>query len=262
MASRERQIGWAGSIGLHTLLLLLFFFLQVPDVLQKQEFVEVSWGATASPSVSTSTAKATASPVKETAPAVKQPVRPQKASQPVLPPERRTLDLSDEVVRVPKTDKMEVPEKGSNIRAAERTAVGERETRTGQEVGERERTTPGSQTGTGPGGTSPLGTTGLGADVDRGVSYSVRWLDGGSRRLLSFQLPRYPEGVNVEAQVQILTVVMPDGSVKVVSPVQKANPKLEEVAMNEVRQWRFEPLRSSQPQLGQNAIITFLFKLK
>lgn len=262
MASRERQIGWAGSIGLHALLLLIFFFLHVPDILQKQEFVEVSWGATASPSASTSVAKATASPVKETAPAIKQPVQPQRASQPVLPPERRALDLSDEMVRVPKTDKMDIPEMGSKVQAAEQTTVGEREARTGQEVGERERTTPGSQTGTGPGGTSPLGSTGVGAEVDRGVSYSVQWLDGGSRRLLSFNLPRYPEGVNVEAQVQILTVVMPDGSVKVVSPVQKANPKLEEVAMKEVRQWRFEPLRSTQPQLEQNAVITFLFKLK
>lgn len=262
MASRERQIGWVASIGLHALLLLLFFFLRVPDILQKQEFIEVSWGATASPSVSTSVAKATASPVKEATPTVKPSVRPQKASQPVLPPERRMLDLTDEMVRVPKTDKMDAPEMGSKVQAAERTTVGERETRMGQEMGDRERTTPGSQTGTGPGGTSPVGSTGIGADVDRGVSYSVQWLDGGSRRLLSFNLPEYPKGVNVEAQVQILTVVMPDGSVKVVSPTQKANPKLEEVAMNEVRQWRFEPLRSSQPQLEQNAVITFLFKLK
>jgi TonB family protein len=262
MASRERQIGWAGSLGLHALLLLLFFFLHVPEVVQKQEFVEVSWGATSLPSMNTNVAPATPSTVKETAPAIKQRTPSQRVSQPVLPPERRTLDLSDEVVQVPKTDKMDVPEMGSKIPTAEQPKVGERETRTGQELGERERTTPGSQTGTGPGGTSPLGSIGAGADVGRGVSYSVQWLDGGSRRLLSFNLPRYPEGVNVEAQVQILTVVMPDGSVKAVSPAQKAHPKLEEVAMKEVRQWRFEPLRSTQPQLEQNAVITFLFKLK
>jgi outer membrane biosynthesis protein TonB len=262
MASRERQIGWAGSAGLHALLLLLFFFLHVPDVVQKQEFVEVSWGATAVPRMSTSVAPTTSSTVQETAPTVQQPTQPQPVSQPVLPPERRTFDLSDEVVHVPKTDKMDVPERGSNVQTAEQPNVGERETRTGQELGERERTMPGSQTGTGPGGTSPLGSIGVGADVDRGGSYSVHWLDGGSRRLSSFNLPGYPEGVNVEAQVQILTVVMPDGSVKAVSPAQKAHPKLEEVAMKEVRQWRFEPLRSTQPQLEQNAVIIFLFKLK
>lgn len=259
---RERQIGWAGSVGLHVLLMLLFFFMHVPEILQKQEFIEVSWGATASPSLSATVPTAASSPVKEATPAVKQPVKIQKSAQPVIPPERRSLDLSDEVIQVPKTDKMDVPESGAKSQPVETKTVGERDSRTGQDVGEREQITPGSATGTGPGGSSPLGSSGVGADVDRGVSYSVQWLDGGSRRKIGGDLPKYPEGVNVEAQIKITTIVMPDGTVKAVSPVQKANTKLEDAAIKEVRLWRFEPLRSNQPQEEQNAVITFLFKLK
>ncbi len=259
---REQRIGWAGSLVLHALLLLLFFFMHVPEILQKQEFVEVSWGATASPSLSATVPTAASSPVKEATPAVKKPVVVRKAAQPVIPPERRSLDLSDEVIRVPKTDKMDVPEPGTRSQPVETKTVGERDSRTGQDVGERERITPGNSSGTGPGGASPLGSTGAGADVDRGVSYSVQWLDGGTRRRISGDLPRYPEGVNVEAQIKILTVVMPDGTIKDVSPAQKANTRLEDAAMKEVRLWLFEALRSNQPQMEQNAVITFLFKLK
>ncbi|MGH2568206.1 MAG: hypothetical protein ACRDGA_07700, partial [Bacteroidota bacterium] len=211
---REKQIGLAGSVGLHLLLLLLFFFMHVPEIVQKQEFIEVSWGATASPSMSAVVPAASSSPVKEATPAVKKPVTIRKAAQPVVPPERRSIDLSDDIVRVPKTDKIDAPVAGTKSAPVETRTIGERDTRTGQEIGERERITPGSSTGTGPGGTSPLSSTGVGADVDRGVSYSVQWLDGGTRRRISGDLPKYPEGVNVEAQIKILTVVMPDGMVR------------------------------------------------
>ncbi|MEX0601783.1 MAG: energy transducer TonB, partial [Bacteroidota bacterium] len=62
--------------------------------------------------------------------------------------------------------------------------------------------------------------------------------------------------------IKILTVVGPDGSVKTLQPAQKANTALEDAAMKEVRYWRFEPLKTSQPQADQNCVITFLFKLK
>ena len=260
--SRERQIGWGSSLLLHGLLILLFFFLQLPDLLQPQEFVEVSWGATATPSVSTTATSSSASLVKAAAPAVKPPVKIRKAAQPVVPPERRSPDFSDEVLRMPKTDKIDVPETGTKARPTETKSVGERDVREGQNVGERERATPGSTTGGGPGGASPVGSSGVGDNVDRGTSYSIQWLDGGTRRKIAGNLPKYPEGVNVEAQIKIMTVVMPDGSVKAVQPEQKANTRLEDAAMKEVRLWRFEPLRSNQPQLEQNAVITFLFKLK
>jgi TonB family protein len=261
--SREKQIGWLSSVLLHALLLLLFLFVYLPDAIQEQEFVEVTWGATASPSMSVVPSPTPAAPVKATTTSSKTTVKTQKAAQPVILPERRMRDLSDDVLTVPKTDKVDAPESGTKSQPTETRAVGDRDVRTGQTVGERDRVTPGDATGSGPGGgTGPLGNSGVGADIDRGATYSIQWLDGGTRRRISGELPQYPAGTNVDAQIKILTVVMPDGSVKAVQPEQKANTRLEDAAMKAVRLWKFEPLRSNQPQLEQNAVITFLFKLK
>jgi hypothetical protein len=110
---------------------------------------------------------------------------------------------------------------------------------------------------------------GQGGDDDRfgggsgdSFGYSMSWLRGGTRRRLSGNLPKYPPGVNVEAQISILAVVSPQGLIKSVQPAQKANTQLENAAMKEMRYWKFEPLRSSAPQIDQSCIVTFNFKLK
>ena len=101
---------------------------------------------------------------------------------------------------------------------------------------------------------------GYGGDGDGG--FSMRWLQGMTRRKISGELPKYPSGTNVSAQVKILTIVLPDGTVKSVQPVQKANRLLEETAMKAVRSWKFESLGSSLSQVEQSCVITFYFKLK
>jgi hypothetical protein len=92
--------------------------------------------------------------------------------------------------------------------------------------------------------------------------FSMRWLQGMTRRKISGELPKYPPGTNVSAQVKILTIVLPDGTVKSVQPTQKANRLLEEAAMKAVRYWKFESLGSSLSQVEQSCVITFYFKLK
>jgi hypothetical protein len=110
---------------------------------------------------------------------------------------------------------------------------------------------------------------GQGGDADRfgsgsgdAFGYSLSWLRGGTRRKLSGALPQYPAGVNVEANIGILAVVAPDGSIKSVQPAQKADSRLENAAMKELRYWKFERLRSSAPQIDQTCVVTFVFKLK
>lgn len=113
------------------------------------------------------------------------------------------------------------------------------------------------------------GGGGQGGDADRfgsgsgdSFGYSMNWLKGGTRKKLSGALPKYPRGTNVEAQISILAVVTPDGSIKSVQPAQKANTELENAAMRELRYWKFEPLRRSAPQADQSCVVTFLFRLK
>ncbi|RPI06243.1 MAG: energy transducer TonB [Ignavibacteriae bacterium] len=112
-------------------------------------------------------------------------------------------------------------------------------------------------------GTTPYGFgSGEGGDGVGNGAFSLRWLQGMTRRKLSGELPKYPQGTNVSAQVRILTIVLPDGTVRSVQPEQKANRLLEDAAMKAVRFWKFEPLASSLPQVEQSCIITFSFKLK
>jgi hypothetical protein len=112
-------------------------------------------------------------------------------------------------------------------------------------------------------GTTAYGLgSGEGGDGEGGGGYSMQWLQGMTRRKLSGELPTYPPGATVSAQVRILTIVFPNGTVRFVQPEQKANRLLEEAAMKAIRSWKFEPLGSSLPQVEQSCIITFLFKLK
>ena len=112
-------------------------------------------------------------------------------------------------------------------------------------------------------GTTPYGLgSGENGEGEGGGGFSLQWLHGMTRRKLSGELPKYPQGATVSAQVRILTTVFPDGTVRSVQPQQKANSLLEEAAMNAIRFWKFEPLVASLPQVEQTCIITFSFKLK
>jgi TonB family protein len=99
-------------------------------------------------------------------------------------------------------------------------------------------------------------------DGEDGGGFSMRWLQGSTRRKISGTLPVYPPDANVSAQVRIVTTVFPNGTVRSVQPMQKANHLLEEAAMKAIRTWKFEPLGKSLPQIEQSCVITFSFKLK
>ena len=106
------------------------------------------------------------------------------------------------------------------------------------------------------------GTDFYGNGAGGGIGYSMKWLQGGMRRKLAGDLPKYPSGTKVEAEIRLYAVVTPDGSIEALHPAQKADSRLEDAALKEVRYWRFEPLKASQPQVDQTCEITFLFTLK
>ena len=73
----------------------------------------------------------------------------------------------------------------------------------------------------------------------------------------------YPEGLNKNAQIKISFVVLPDGAVSAsdMFPVRKENETLEELAMTNLKLWKFSPL-SEGDNRNQKGIITFEFILK
>lgn len=111
--------------------------------------------------------------------------------------------------------------------------------------------TDGSTDGTG------LGLKGSGPGSGEGLG-DIEWGGGGNRVVLFKKIPNYPPGVNTGAQIRIRFTVSSDGFVTSMIPLQKGDPALERVAMDALRQWRFNPLKENKEMYG---IITFRFRL-
>jgi protein TonB len=92
--------------------------------------------------------------------------------------------------------------------------------------------------------------------------YDIDWGGKGTRRIYSFNIPAYPEGVQKEVDIRLRFTILPDGTVGTIIPQTKADTKLENAAINALRQWRFEPLSSNQKQSEQTAIIVFPYRLQ
>lgn len=109
----------------------------------------------------------------------------------------------------------------------------------------------GSEFGTG------LGEIGGGVGAGLGLG-DIEWGGGGNRIVLYKVLPKYPPGYNVSAQIKIKFTVSPEGIVTSMLPLQKGDPVLERVAMEALRQWRFNRLKENKEMYG---IITFTFRV-
>lgn len=100
-----------------------------------------------------------------------------------------------------------------------------------------------------------------GGEVKFDKPYEISW-EGVVRDILYDPLPKYPEGLDKEARIKIRITVLPNGTIGDLIPLQKADATLESETMKTLRLWRLSPLKSTDPQLNQTAIITFRFVLQ
>jgi len=259
--------GWIGSIIFHAIvaIILLLWKVSVPSI--DRQFIEVTWGKISNVTVPSS-------PRPSAAPSAGQEnIQPDKhasavAAKPNLParkldlPERR-FDLPDESLPIPQTRKIDVTEQSSSrgkVQIGDNFVPSKDRGTSGTPIGRKEKFSV-SGKGEAAGNVSEPGMS-TGSGVGEAVAVSVEWNEGGTRKKIGGELPSYPSGVKVEAQIKIEAVVEPDGSVKSCKPTQKGNTKLEEVAMEKVRLWMFEKLRSSLPQKDQTCVITFNYRLQ
>jgi hypothetical protein len=253
---REDIQGWVGSLVIHVLAGIFLFLWNVSATVREPEFIELSWGTVTS--VPTRTPSRPSSGSSGGAGAVISGLRRSNVELPV-----RKFSGPDEILKTGATRKLDVEERPvpSRVQIADGSR-GQKERGVSTGIGEKEIfRTPGKGEGIGD-VSSPLAEGASMGSVGSSVSVSMQWTDGGTRRKLSGNLPAYPPGVNVEAQIKIEAVVVPDGSVKSLKPVQKANTKLEEAALKEVRLWKFEALKASVSQRDQTCLITFNFRLQ
>ncbi len=84
----------------------------------------------------------------------------------------------------------------------------------------------------------------------------------GIRKIYSYELPSYPQGVHKEIDVKLRFGILPDGTVSNIIPLIKADTRLEMAAINSLRQWRFEPIPSGKKKIVQWVTIVFPYRLK
>jgi outer membrane biosynthesis protein TonB len=100
------------------------------------------------------------------------------------------------------------------------------------------------------------------ASVEGNFGFDIDWGGKGTRKIYSFILPQYPEGVKKEVNIKLQFTILPDGTVGTIIPKIKADTRLENAAINSLRQWRFEALSSNQRQVEQTAVIVFPYRLQ
>lgn len=107
-------------------------------------------------------------------------------------------------------------------------------------------------------------TTGQGnlAQGEGSFGFDIEWGGMGTRKIYSYSLPTYPEGVNKEIDIRLRFTIKPDGTVGSIALLTKADTRLENAAINSLWQWRFEPLSPTQQQSEQTAVIVFPYRLQ
>lgn len=257
-SSPELKQAWFGSIVLHALAALLMFFTYTAGSLPEPQFVEMSWGAAPSTLAEVPTkALETGAPVQsgEQASAL--------SDNAVALPTRSNITSPEEVINVPAARKLEANEGPSAASVGDKKlAADNRENVVSSAVtGSKEKIAAESPSPTGE-LSAPVGYGGVASSIGDNVSYSIQWKGGGNRQLLRGDLPKYPAGVNLNAQIKLRVVVQPRGTIKLVQPLRKGDTRLENAAIKEVRLWRFESLQYTQPALDQVCTITFNFRVK
>ncbi|MCX6148963.1 MAG: TonB family protein [Ignavibacteriales bacterium] len=226
-----RNNSYAASVGFHILLVILFYFIKLSIEYSPREYLELGFGGFGSgnPSGGKGTELG---PIQESTTAEKTKNINQEVKEVVLAKSKNTED--ENVITQP--DKNKEKDKSENI--SEKNSETNKPSKT-------------SSKAIGAGGEGPAG---FGYDIDFGGK--------GIRKIYSFMLPKYPEGVSKEIDVKLKFTILPDGTVGNIIPLIKSDSRLENTAINSLRQWRFEPLPASKKQFDQTAVIVFPYRLK
>ena len=231
MPSKNKQISYSVSLLFHILIVILLLFINLSFDYSPSEYVELSFGV----STEMGSSGAQGNKIEKIDEVAKPEVKSQtefkskEVKEVELPLAKNT---EDENVVVPADKEKEIAEESS-----EKTT----------ELNNSNITTSGQ-------GNESLGDGSFGFDID--------WGGKGTRKIYSFVLPNYPDGVKKEVNIKLQFTILPDGTVGTIIPKIKADARLENAAINSLRQWRFEALSSNQKQGEQTAIIVFPYRLQ
>ena len=232
MSSKKSSgISYGISFALHAIAIILFLLLNLSFDYTPSEYVELSFG------ISDQTGSSGAQGnkiniIKETSkPSAKEQSKEKnpEVKEVELPVAKST---EDENVIKPANNEKEIAEEKTEINT--------------------ETTTSNSQTS----------EDGNNSSVEGNFGFDIDWGGKGTRKIYSFTLPQYPDGVKKEVNIKLQFTILPDGTVGTIIPKMKADTRLENAAINSLRQWRFEALSQNQKQVEQSAVIVFPYRLQ
>jgi outer membrane biosynthesis protein TonB len=256
-SSHEYRNGWIASIIFHAIVAVMLMYIGVRQYIPEPNFVEMTWGVLTSTNV----------PIPEipsTEEATRQSTETEGATESSMNlPNRKFLDLPDEVISVrDKKKNLAAENPVSSSRAGKLTAEEQRTSSVSSGFGTKENALGKSTSRSNVAVATPFGSAGESGGLGSNVAFSMQWAGGGNRKLLAGDVPTYPAGVNISAQIKLRVIVLPNGAVKSAAPAQKGETRLENAALAKVKLWKFEPLLAAQPQIEQICNITFNFTLK
>jgi TonB family protein len=234
------------SISIHLLALLIFFI--VSGLTAKDDLVEIRFGEPGGGSGGYGPMDKDYSMVELPLGNVQQnAVEETKDEKSIDVPELTSKNEKDDEKISTSTEKIE---KNKNIKGSDaaRTTAGNNPY--GKGIGN------GTGTGSGVGNGN-----GNGFGNGLGDGFGIDW-GGRIRKIYNYTIPKYPEGVYKNIDVKLRFSILPDGSVGNILVLKKADSRLEQVAIDALRMWRFEPLPGNQQQTAQAVVITFPFRLE
>lgn len=231
MVLNIRNTSYLISVGVHLLILLLFLLLTFSPEYPPRDYVEVGFGnfGTGNPSGGKSTQL---NQVQESTDLVK-------------------ANKAEEVVKDIELPKAKNTETENAVVQADKSKETSKQESISQKVQETDNPSSSSSNAIGGGSEGPAG---FGYEIDFGGK--------GARKIYSYSLPQYPDGVSKEIDVKLRFTILPDGTVGTIFPIIKADRRLENAAINSLRQWRFEPLPRGAKIQEQTAVIVFPYRLQ
>lgn len=228
---RKKRIPYLLSFAFHLLLALIFFLIKISLDSIEDDFVTIGFGTFGKSSMAGVFAKNQNDELQKVQPEAEEIVKEEIVKKVEVPKTKSSDETNKVVVNKSKEENKEK----TSPRKIEPVIKDETESGKGKE-----------ETGEGEGN--------FGFEIDFGGK--------GLRKIYSYTLPSYPEGVFKEIDVKLKFSILSDGTVGKILPLIKADARLEFAAITSLRQWRFEPLPDNQKNIEQQAIIIFPFRLQ
>jgi len=225
MNKNPRNISYIISFIIHTIIIIVFAFINLSVGLEEDDYVTIGFGS----GMNAGSVGPLGQDIETQQSQPKQEITKKDEQQKVELPKAKNSDEENLIAKTDKKNQKDLnPEKIKPLNSNQQKARGT------EDAGE--------------------GVGGFGFELDFGGK--------GIRKIYSYTLPEYPEGVSKEIDVKLKFTILPDGTVGKIFPLIKADARLEMAAINSLRQWRFEPLPPNAKQVEQTAIITFPYRLQ